>query len=628
MGVVYKARDTQLDRTVAIKVLPPDKVADPDRKRRFVQEAKAASALNHPNIVTIHDIGSDGGVDFIVMEYAEGRRSSRSSRRAASASRESLRYGVQIADALARAHEAGIVHRDLKPSNVIVTGEDRVKVLDFGLAKLLEPARATPDAATRTSPMTDAGMVVGTAAYMSPEQAEGRKIDARSDIFSFGAVLYEMVTGRRPFAGDSQPVGAGEDPQRRAGAAEHDRHVGPARRGANHPALPAEGSGAPLSDDGGPESGARRSRDRFGRPGTRPAQAPVARRAGRWRWAVGQRSSRSCSDRRLFRCCVSRCGRPKHPAPLRAVPLTSLPGVSALTRRSPPTATTSRSRGPDRSRTTPTSTCSRSAPAPAAADDRPRPTTTAPPGRRTGAGSRSCASCPTGRHELRLDRRRSAEPERKVTDIQPRGFLRAGDVGVVPGFELSRRHRMRRRPAIDKPDALFVVSRRDRRKAAVDDAAGEPSRRHRSRRSRPTAAGWCSAATSRRFPAELHLVALGNGLTHGRRTARPHAVLLTAYGPKWISNTEIVFCGERLAVADGRSAGRRPERLPFVGEDGIMPAVSRARSRTGPSRLAYVRSYADNNIWRIDTSAPGAPPHRRRSWRSRRPAGDGPPPFP
>src|SRR5262249_28634970 len=205
MGVVYKARDTHLDRPVAIKVLPADKVADPDRKRRFVQEAKAASALNHANIITIHDISSSDGVDFIVMEYVEGKALDELIPPKGMRPAQALKYAVQIADALATAHGAGIIHRDLKPSNVMVTDQGRVKILDFGLAKLLEPADSSADAATLTArPMTEEGTVMGTVAYMSPEQAEGRKIDGRSDIFSFGAVLYEVLTGRKPFTGDSR----------------------------------------------------------------------------------------------------------------------------------------------------------------------------------------------------------------------------------------------------------------------------------------------------------------------------------------------------------------------------------------------------------------------------------------
>ena len=205
MGVVYKARDTRLDRFVAVKVLPPEKVADRDRKARFVQEARAASALNHPNIVVVHDINSDGGVDFMVMEYVAGKTLDQLIGRKGLPVNEALKQAIQIADALARAHAAGIVHRDLKPSNVIVDEHGHVKVLDFGLAKLTELEPASGDETTHTvRAATEEGVIVGTPAYMSPEQAEGKKVDARSDIFSFGALLYEMVTGRRAFQGDSR----------------------------------------------------------------------------------------------------------------------------------------------------------------------------------------------------------------------------------------------------------------------------------------------------------------------------------------------------------------------------------------------------------------------------------------
>jgi len=213
MGTVYRARDLHLDRLVAIKVLPAAAMADPERKRRFVQEAKAASALNHPNIVTIYDIDNDQGVDFIAMEYVDGRTlhaciGSRSLELA-----DSLRYAVQIADALAKAHAAGIVHRDLKPANIMITAPEGrtglAKVLDFGVAKLTEPmedylASATESARFNERPRTEEGTILGTFSYMSPEQGEGKKVDARSDIFSFGTLLYEMVTSRRAFRGDSR----------------------------------------------------------------------------------------------------------------------------------------------------------------------------------------------------------------------------------------------------------------------------------------------------------------------------------------------------------------------------------------------------------------------------------------
>jgi Tol biopolymer transport system component len=213
MGVVYKARDTHLDRFVAIKVLPPEKVADAERKRRFVQEAKSASALNHPNIITIHDIASDNGLDFIAMEYVPGKALNQMIVRKGLPLAEALKYAVQIADALATAHAAGIIHRDLKPGNVMVGGAPErsgfVKVLDFGLAKLTDRADSSDGEFTGSmhqdgTPASGEGSIVGTVSYMSPEQAEGKKVDARSDIFSFGSLLYEMVTGRRAFQGDSR----------------------------------------------------------------------------------------------------------------------------------------------------------------------------------------------------------------------------------------------------------------------------------------------------------------------------------------------------------------------------------------------------------------------------------------
>jgi serine/threonine protein kinase len=209
MGAVYRAYDTHLDRPVAIKILPPDKVTDPERKQRFAQEAKAASALRHPNIVVIHDIAADHGLDFIVMELVEGQSLDSLIKRKGLKLSQALGFGVQIADGLSKAHSAGIIHRDLKPTNIMVTDDGLVKILDFGLAKLLEEEAETGAVRTMTlgheqKPRTEEGFIVGTAAYMSPEQAEGKQIDARSDIFSFGTVLYEMLTGQKAFARNSR----------------------------------------------------------------------------------------------------------------------------------------------------------------------------------------------------------------------------------------------------------------------------------------------------------------------------------------------------------------------------------------------------------------------------------------
>ena len=200
MGIVYAAHDTRLGRAVAIKMLPAEATADPDRHRRFIQEARAASALNHPHIVTIHDIDEDDGTTFIAMELVDGTRLDRLIAQGPMPVTTALEYAAQVASALEAAHGSGIVHRDIKPANILITRDGRAKVLDFGLAKLVERDEAKD---TMTGLDTTPGLIMGTAAYMSPEQAEGQPVTARSDIFSLGAVLYEMLSGRRPFAGDS-----------------------------------------------------------------------------------------------------------------------------------------------------------------------------------------------------------------------------------------------------------------------------------------------------------------------------------------------------------------------------------------------------------------------------------------
>jgi eukaryotic-like serine/threonine-protein kinase len=201
MGAVYRASDTRLNRDAAIKVLPDSFAGDPDRLARFTREAQSASALNHPNIITIYEIGESNRTLFIAMEYVDGKTLESLIQGRGLAIGEILKYAVQIADAFAKAHAAGIVHRDLKPGNVMVTTDGFVKVLDFGLAKLIEtgPASSEGETVSMAGPQTMAGHVLGTPAFMSPEQAEGRPVDARSDIFSFGALLYQMVTGRYAF---------------------------------------------------------------------------------------------------------------------------------------------------------------------------------------------------------------------------------------------------------------------------------------------------------------------------------------------------------------------------------------------------------------------------------------------
>jgi eukaryotic-like serine/threonine-protein kinase len=201
MGEVYRARDTRLGRDVAIKVLPESFAKDADRLRRFEQEARAIAALNHPNILAVHDIGDQDGIRYIVTELLEGRTLRDQLNEGALPLRKALDYARQIADGLAAAHGRGIVHRDLKPENVFCTKDGRVKILDFGLAKQSVPQGAYADAtmndATMPVAQTEPGMVMGTAGYMSPEQVRGLPTVARSDIFTLGAFLYQMLPARR-----------------------------------------------------------------------------------------------------------------------------------------------------------------------------------------------------------------------------------------------------------------------------------------------------------------------------------------------------------------------------------------------------------------------------------------------
>jgi serine/threonine protein kinase len=203
MGEVYRARDTRLERSVAIKILPAHLSSDPIRRQRFEREAKTISSLNHPHICVLHDIGSQDGVDYMVMECLEGETLAKRLQKCALPLEQALKYGVQIADALDKAHRSGVMHRDLKPGNIMITASG-AKLLDFGLAKPVAPLMNGATLTGVAAPVTEPGVVVGTFQYMSPEQIEGREVDKCSDIFSLGAVLYEMVTGKRAFEGKSQ----------------------------------------------------------------------------------------------------------------------------------------------------------------------------------------------------------------------------------------------------------------------------------------------------------------------------------------------------------------------------------------------------------------------------------------
>ena len=564
MGVVFEGRDTHLDRRVAIKVLPAERVADADRKRRFIQEAKAASALNHSNIVTIYDVNCDDGCDFMVMEYIDGKTLDSVIRAKGLRPRQVLKYAVQVADAMAKAHAAGILHRDLKPSNIMVTGEDHVKILDFGLAKLTNPRETSENDTTLTQrPLTEQGWVMGTTAYMSPEQAEGRTLDGRSDIFSFGTVLYEALCGRRPFESDSRVtllakiINDDPSPLPEPTPAPLGKVIlrclrkDPARRFQTMADLKValEDVGDELAS-----SGTRAMAARPRRPWRAVAAmvAAVVLAAGYFAW----RSLRA----------------PESTAPMTAAPLTTLAGVEVSPSFSPDgnqVAFEWSGSGPGAggiyvqvigsgSPLRVTKTLRTSSPA------------WSPDGRWIAFLQR-----PTGfKYELRLVPPLGG-PERKLAEGELRTYLLG-----APGH--------RPRPAWT-PDSRFLVIT-DHVGERIPDAlfavSVETGQKRQLTYPEPPAQGDTLPAVSPngRFlifqrvlafnAAELHLLPLGDGMSAAGAPRRIAGVAVSGLAPAWTPGSdEIVFSAQGGLWRLGITGAQAPVRLPF-GEDGFMPAVS------------------------------------------------------
>jgi len=604
MGVVYKAHDARLNRLVAIKILPPEKLHDPTIKQRFVREARAASALHHPGIVTIHDIGSDAGVDFIVMEWIDGKTLAEVIPSKGMRAVQALHYGVQIADALAAAHGAGILHRDLKPSNVMITHEGRIKILDFGLAKILESSDASSDATTFAAPLTEERTLVGTTAYMSPEQAEGRKLDARADIFSFGTVLYEMTTGQRPFTGDSS--------------------LSVLTRILNDDPKPPADMNASIP----PELDKTILRCLRKDPGRRyqtmadlkvaledlEADTPSSRVAprvihapSRWRWAwapllpivlvasyVGWQMWRSAEQA----------------GPLRAHALTTFPGKELYPSLSPDGNYVAFTwTGPRQDNTDIyLQQIGAGSPLRLTSDPRSDYNPVWSPDGRWIAFLRGDPATPLARsdREVRLVPPLGG-PERKLTDV------RVQEVTVNPVYLAwcpdSTCVIVTDTVGEGKPDALFAIAldTGDKRQLTKPQppilADTNPS-------VSPDGESLLFLRRTTWASGELHVLRLRRDMTAAGEARHVTTPGLKPDNATWLPNGKEILVST-AAVAGGAGLWRLPATgdvapalLPFVGEDGVMPAFSRPQPGRA-ARLVYVRSFTDHNIWRINTAAPG-----------------------
>jgi eukaryotic-like serine/threonine-protein kinase len=604
MGVVYKAHDPRLNRAVAIKVLPPERVADPVIKLRFVQEARAASALNHPGIVTIHDIRSDAGTDFIVMEFIEGTTLDQLIPPSGMRPVDVRRTAVQIADALARAHAAGILHRDLKPSNVMVTPEGRIKILDFGLAKLLEPAHAAADDTTFAA-LTGERAILGTPAFMSPEQADGRKLDARSDVFSFGAMLYEMATGRKPFAGETAlsllARIIGEEPKPPSEIVES---IPPALEAVILRCLRKDPDRryqtmADLKvalEDLEMESASRP-------PVRRAARLPVPRR---WAWvtllSVGWAAG-------YFGWHTWRTSEPIEP--IRADALTTLPGPEFYPSFAPDgehvvfTWTGPKQDNAD----VYVQQIGAGTPLRLTLDPKSDYNPVWSPDGRWIAFLRGNPATPLARsdREVRLIAPLGG-PERKLADV------RVQELTVNPVYLTwcpdSRCVIVTNSAGEGKPDVLVTIALESGEKRPLTSPE-PPALADTDPAVAPDGHSLLFLRRTTWGTGEIHVLPLRDDMTAGGKARHVIVPGLKPENASWFPDArEIVVSTAAFAGGAGlwrvpASGNVPPARLAFVGEDGVMPAFSRPPSGR-PARLVYVRSFTDDNIWRIDTTGAGA----------------------
>jgi Tol biopolymer transport system component len=620
MGEVYLAQDEQLRRKVALKVLPSAFTQDAERVRRFEQEARAASALNHPNIITIYEIGQapgvEGGVRYIATEHVDGETLRQKMADSPMELGRALEVITQVTAALAEAHAAGIIHRDIKPENVMVRRDGLVKVLDFGLAKLTARQAETHDSDTPTALQysTAAGIVMGTARYMSPEQARGLKVDARTDIFSLGVILYEMAAGRAPFIGTtasdvvaailtSEPTPLGD--HRSDAPRELEWIVGKClekereRRYQAAQELLFDLKQLKRALESGATVAIAESR----------AKRPRLRVARHWTWAALPALLALLLLAVFF--AWQRWRVPQDAEPLRAAPFTTLPGVERSPSLSPDgnyvaSAWTGPKQGnPDIY----VQQIGSGDPVQRTTDTRSDYNPVWSPDGKWIAFFRSEPPAPTGvRNRELLLIPPLGGPERKLADIKSQDFIGGGgaDEVYLAWSADSSSLIVTDSTGDGKRDALFVVSLATGEKrqltnpplTALADTSPAVS---------PDGQQLVFLRRTSWGAGELQLLPLGKGLTAAGEPGRLTPAKLGADYPAWMPDgKEIIFSAKgglwRLSVA-GENI---PTRIPYVGADGVMPTISRAEPGK-PARLVYVHSFADANFWRIDTSAPGAP---------------------